>query len=273
MASLAWTRDLIMLAFALLLLVITGIRLSGSGITLMPLAGDLALMPMMLILIATISMMWALRMWSTISRRRALLCILVSLSASWVTALACLQGMARREGVFLRTSKTGSSHHRLRTALRLARWETLFAVLLYTAAGFLAASAHPPLLLILFIAVQGSVYACTPIASLWNVRAQAVPAPEFRRRFEEGRLRHTRRVRPSLTMAGRVGAVVLAVVVGGATAAIVAPDRLVPVGVVGHVGVTTPGRTPAAGVRPSTGAAAAPTTGTGRPVNSATPAR
>ena len=44
-----------------------------------------------------------------------LLALLISLSAAWITALACIEGMSRREGVFLRTSKTGSTHHRLRT--------------------------------------------------------------------------------------------------------------------------------------------------------------
>src|SRR3984893_16205569 len=169
MASLAWTRDLIMLVFAVLLLVITGMRLSGSGFALMPLSGDLTLLPMSLILLSTVSMTWSRRMWTTISRRRALLAIIISLSATWITALACLQGISRREGVFLRTSKTGSNHHRLRTALRLCRGEASFALALFISAGLLAASAPPPLLLIFFICVQGTVYVCSPIASLWNL--------------------------------------------------------------------------------------------------------
>ena len=40
MASLSWSRDLMMLAFALLLLVVTALLLSGSTFALMPLTGD-----------------------------------------------------------------------------------------------------------------------------------------------------------------------------------------------------------------------------------------
>ena len=165
MASLGWFRDLLMLGFALLLLAITGLLLSGSNFALTPLGGDQSLLPMSLILIATICMMWTLRHWTPISRRT----FLPGPSSSAcppasITAIACIEGMSRREGVFLRTSKTGSEPPPAAQALRLSRWETLFAVALYTSAGLLAASHHPPILLIIIIAVQGTVYACSPIA-------------------------------------------------------------------------------------------------------------
>jgi cellulose synthase/poly-beta-1,6-N-acetylglucosamine synthase-like glycosyltransferase len=225
MACLQWTRDLLMLAFALLLLAITGLRLTGSHFALVPLAGDKSLLPMSLILVATIGMTWALRYWTTMSHRRALLCLVLSLSASWVTALACIEGMARRDGVFLRTSKTGSSHHRLRTALRLSRWEALLAVGLYTSAGLLAAAANPPLLLIFIISFQGTVYLCAPIVSLWNLRAQRVPAHAYRHRFEQQRLRQASRGRPFRVL-GPVTAALFAVGVGGITGAFIAPATL-----------------------------------------------
>jgi len=240
MASLAWTRDLMMFAFALLLLLITGLRLSGSRFALMPLAGSRSLLPMALIVVATVCMTWTLRHWTTISRRRALLSLVVSLSASWITALACIEGMSRREGVFLRTSKTGSSHHRLRTAIRLCRWEALLSVALYTSAALLASSSHPALLLIFIISLQGTVYACAPIASLWNLRAQLVPAHEYRRRFEERRLRQARRRRPSFRVAGLTAALVLALVAGVTTAVLAAPDQLLPGDAVHHGRVVLP---------------------------------
>ena len=63
MASLGWFRDLMMLGFALVLLVVTGLVLSGSSFALMPLGGNRSLMPMSLIIIATICMTWTLRHW------------------------------------------------------------------------------------------------------------------------------------------------------------------------------------------------------------------
>ena len=71
MASLGWFRDLLMFAFTALLLVIAGLLVSGSKFVLMPLAGDKSLLPMSLIVIATICMTWTLRDWTTVSRRRA----------------------------------------------------------------------------------------------------------------------------------------------------------------------------------------------------------
>jgi hypothetical protein len=228
MASLGWFRDLMMLAFALLLLVVTGLTLSGSDFVVMPIAGKMALLPMSLIIIATICMTWTLRYWTTISWRRALKGIVISLSASWITALACIQGLTRKEGVFLRTSKTGAAGGaRLRKALRISRVETLLAAALFTAVGLLVAFADPPPLLLFIIGLQGLVYVCAPVAALWNLRAQRVPAHEYRRRFDERRVRQAHRA-PSFVTVGFAAALLLAVVSGAAIAVFAAPDKLVP---------------------------------------------
>ncbi len=226
MASLGWTRDLLMLVFALLLLAITALQVSGSHLALTPLSGDKALYPLSLILVATICMQWTLRYWTTMSRRRALLGLVISLSACWITALACIEGIARRDGVFLRTSKTGISHHRLRKALRLCRFESTLALALYASAGLLATRRHPPVVLVVLIAFQGTVYACAPIASLWNLRAQLVPAHVYRRRFEQRRFRQASRVRPAFRLLGAATAAAVVLGVGGMAGVFVAPVTL-----------------------------------------------
>jgi hypothetical protein len=236
MGSLGWFRDLLMLAFALLLLVVSGLLLSGSGFALMALGGDRSLLPMSLIVIATICMTWTLRHWTTISMRRALLALVISLSASWITALACVQGMSRREGVFLRTSKTGSTHRRIRTAFRLSRWETLLAVALFVSAGLLSASRHVPIFLTVILCIQGAVYLCSPISSFWNLRAQRVPGFEYRRRFEERRRHAANRLRPSFRPIG-IAALLLALLVGLAAAMFAAPARLLPATKTQHIRV------------------------------------
>jgi cellulose synthase/poly-beta-1,6-N-acetylglucosamine synthase-like glycosyltransferase len=238
MGCMGWTRDLMMFGFALLLLAIAGLRITGSHFAITPLAGDRSLLPMSLILIATICMMWTLRYWTTMSHRRALLCLVISLSAGWITALACIEGMARKDGVFLRTSKSGSTHHRIRTALRLSRLETLLSGALYSSAGLLATLSHPPLLLIFIMSLQGTVYLCAPIASLWNLRAQRVPVLTYRRRFEERRLRQARRRWPLSRVLGPVTATLLALGVGGVTSAFVAPAALLRATVVHHKAIS-----------------------------------
>ncbi len=252
MACMSWFRDLLMVVFALLLLVITGLLLSGSHFALMPLAGDKSLLPLSLIIIATICMMWTLRHWTSISHRRSLLALVISWSASWVTALACVEGMARREGVFLRTAKTGSAPHPLRTALRVSRWEGLLAAALFASAALLAINAHPPILLIVIVSLQGIVYCCSPLASLWNLRAERVSRAEFRRRFAEKRARDARRVRPLFGVVRVASILVAALLVGAAFAAVAAPVRLQPGTTSTHSHGKRPAGTPVRTVRPPT---------------------
>jgi hypothetical protein len=225
MASLGWFRDLMMLAFALLLLVVTVLLLSDSTFALMPLSGNSSLLPMSLIIVATICMAWTLRHWTTISWRRAGKALVISLSASWITALACIQGLSYREGVFRRTSKKLSTEHQLRTALRLCRFETLLAVALFTAAGLLIAFVGPPWLLILIIVLQGGVYLSSPVAAFWNLRAQRIPGDVYRRRHARREHRRPRR-RPSFATVGFAGALFLAVVAGATIAVAAAPHKL-----------------------------------------------
>jgi cellulose synthase/poly-beta-1,6-N-acetylglucosamine synthase-like glycosyltransferase len=239
MASLGWFRDLMMLGFALLLLVVTGLLVTNADFALMPLRGNMSLLPMSLIIVATICMTWTLRHWTTMSWRRAFKGLLISLSASWITALACVQGLTHREGVFLRTSKTGSTHRPLRTALRLSRIETLLSVALYISAALLIARGNPPILLVLIILVQGTVYACAPAAALWNVFARRVPAAEYRRRYAERQRRDARRPARSFATVGFAGALFLAAVTGVLIAVFAAPTKLVrvPAATVGQVHV------------------------------------
>jgi hypothetical protein len=215
-----------MLAFTLLLLVITGLLLSGSSFAIIPLGGNRSLMPISLIIVATITMMWTLRHWTDMSRRRALLSLLISLSTTRVIAIACLEGIARRDGVFLRTSKAGGNKHRIRTALRLSRWESLLAGLLYASAGLLATLRHPPLLLIAIVSLQGTVYLCGPIAALWNLRAQRVAASEYRRRFHEQRVRLATRRRTWSRIPSVAAASLLTLCAGGLAGALFGPVSL-----------------------------------------------
>jgi hypothetical protein len=248
MASLGWFRDLLMFGFTLLLLVIAGLLVSGSNFALMPLAGEKSLLPMSLIIVATVCMTWTLRHWTTITRRRAVMSLIVSLSASWITALACIEGMSRREGVFLRTSKTGSTHRPLRTAFRLTRWETSLSLALFVAAALLSNLRHPPLLLIFILSLQGLVYLCAPITSLWNLRARLVEPAEFRSRHEAKLARQASVRRRSFRIVRPVVAVFAAALVGGGIAVLAAPGETVPNPPTQHARVAPADQAPGASV-------------------------
>jgi hypothetical protein len=198
--------------------------------------GSRSLLPLSLIIIATICMLWTLRLWTTMSFKRALLSLVISLSVTWVVALGCLEGMARRDAVFLRTSKV-AGRRRIRSALRLTRVETTLAVALYVGAGLLATSHHPSWLLVSIIALQATVYLCGPIASVWNLWAVGVPAPEYLQRFEKRRARADRRRRSwaqFLPRPAAAGAALTALCAGGVASAFLAPVPLLHTAVTRH---------------------------------------
>ena len=222
MASVGWFRDLLMLAFSLLLLAITGLLASGSGFAIAPLDGKLSLLPMSLIIIATVCMMFTQRHWTTLSFRRAVLSLVISLAVTWVIARGCIEGAARRDGVFLRTSKSGGRRTIL-TALKLTRWETGLAVALYLCVGLLADLRHKPWLLIFLVFVQATVYLCAPITAVWNFRAQGARSQARQRGYAERRLRAARRRRTRSLVPRPAAAAVTALCIGGVASAFVAP--------------------------------------------------
>jgi cellulose synthase/poly-beta-1,6-N-acetylglucosamine synthase-like glycosyltransferase len=226
MASLSWFRDLVMLAFSLLLLVVTGLLVAQSDFAVAPLDGERSLLPLSFILIATIAMFSTLLNWTTLSYRRALMSLVISLSVTWIIARGCIEGVARRDGVFLRTSKASGSRTVL-AALLLTKWETALAVALFVCAGMLAAVRHGPWLLIGLIVVQATIYLCGPIAAVWNLAAQAGSEEAYRRRFAARRERAQRRRRAAWAPFPRPAAAALtAVCVGGIASAFVAPVSL-----------------------------------------------
>ena len=99
MASLGWFRDLLMVAFSLLLLVITGLLVTNSSFAVSPMDGARSLLPLSLIIIASITNMYMLRLWTTMLYRRALFSLAISLSVTWVIALGCIEGLIRRDAV------------------------------------------------------------------------------------------------------------------------------------------------------------------------------
>jgi hypothetical protein len=126
----------------------------------------------------------------------------------------------------------------------------LLAVLLYVCAALLARIAHPPLLLIFIICLQGTVYLCAPIAALWNLRAQRVPATEYRERYHERLVRMTREHRWSVRIAAPIAALLLTAATGVGFALLAAPTDTA--ATPQHIGVGTSSQ-------PSAPSAAAPT--------------
>ena len=126
LSGLQWMNDLIYLGFTLVLLTTAALLLTKGRVGIRPLLGAAVLLPSALLASGLLRAMWALRRRMGIGTRRALLAFANWLSVSWTVSLACLQGLIRSEGVFLRTPKSAEQHGLL-SAMWAARTETVLA--------------------------------------------------------------------------------------------------------------------------------------------------
>jgi hypothetical protein len=188
LGGLQWLNDLVYLGFTVVLLV-TAALLAGTGrVGLRPLLGVAVLLPAALLTSGLVRALWALRRRTGIGLGRALLAFANWLALSWTVALACVQGLVRSRGVFLRTPKQAEGQ-RLVNALWAARAETLLAVALWGAAGLLAAWRRPGALLLGLLVWQGVVYASAPFMAWMNLHTRLSAQLERRRRTERLRER------------------------------------------------------------------------------------
>jgi hypothetical protein len=210
--GLQWMNDLVLLGFALVLLAVSGVLLAGSTVPIRPLVGPTILLPGALLATGLIRAVWALRLQTRITVGRALLAFVSWLSLSLTVARACLQGLVRSEGVFMRTPKTGDAEG-LGAALKAAIPETLLGLSLWGCAVALAAAAHPTALLLSLIVWQGAVYLSSPYMARLAQRARLTPELQRRRRSEDLRDRLARRAlfgTVGVSLAGAVFAIVVA---------------------------------------------------------------
>jgi hypothetical protein len=188
LSGLQWFNDLVNLAFSVVLLSMGAVFLTGGEVGLRPLDGAVVMLPVAIIASGLIRAMWSLRVRTGISVRRTLLAFANWLSLSWTVSLACVQGLLRAEGVFMRTPKT-SEGHRLISALWSARAESLIAAVIWVTGGLVVASGNANAFVAVLFAWQGSVYACAPFMSWLNQHTELSAQLERRRRSEARRER------------------------------------------------------------------------------------
>jgi cellulose synthase/poly-beta-1,6-N-acetylglucosamine synthase-like glycosyltransferase len=212
--GLQWTNDLILLGFTLVLAVVGALLLSGSSVAIRPLIGPTILLPATLLTVGLLRAVWALRMRTRISYPRALFAFINWLSLSWTVAFACIQGLIRREGVFMRTPKSEDDRS-LWAAIVSARTELFLTVVMWGLAGALAVTTNATWLLIGLLSWQGFVYASAPMMSWLDEHEHLTPELELRRRTESRRERIAALARPvAIGSLGTVlaGAAVFAIV-------------------------------------------------------------
>jgi cellulose synthase/poly-beta-1,6-N-acetylglucosamine synthase-like glycosyltransferase len=178
-----WLSDPITLCFTIA--VLAGLALIGLGqIRDATLLGNTALLlAPVLILTSLLRFAWALRTRAGCSWRDAMDGLTVLLGLSWTTSIACLEGLVRRGGVFLRTPKQGGGGPTLLDSFRVTAGELWVAgICLASLIGLAARDRLPesfaPLALGVLLAWNGVVYLSSLQASLWS---HGEPGPETTR--------------------------------------------------------------------------------------------
>jgi cellulose synthase/poly-beta-1,6-N-acetylglucosamine synthase-like glycosyltransferase len=218
LGSVQWMNDLVYFGFTIVLITSAIILINEGPLGLRPLYGAAVLLPITLIISGVVRALWAVRLRTGISLRRSVLAFVNWLALSWTVAIACVQGLTRRHGVFLRTPKTDDDH-RVLAALWSARTETFWAVLLWTLAIVAAINGRATLFVLVLFLWQGVVYASAPYMSWLNQHTVLSGELERRRRTEWLRERSTVLTTASVGALGGAavaGAVALIIGFGGA---------------------------------------------------------
>ena len=197
LSGIQWFSDVLTLGFTALLLVTGALLVAGHPLQLPVLGTTLAVVPLSLWGMGLARTLWALRATRRCTWGEAIGALMVLWSLSWVVALACLQGVRQRNGVFLRTPKVGKAP--VLRALRSTLSETFLAamcwllgtlVLLHAgqvpAVGTSWVWSATTIALGVCALVQGATYATAPILCLLSLRTEGV-ARTARRAYDAER--------------------------------------------------------------------------------------
>jgi cellulose synthase/poly-beta-1,6-N-acetylglucosamine synthase-like glycosyltransferase/ketosteroid isomerase-like protein len=173
--GLQWLNDPATFGFTILLLLGTISLLVARSLFVQPLAGAVLFVPLLFVFMGGTRFLWALRRRIGCTLYEAAGAFTILLGLTWVVTLACVLGLSKREGVFLRTPKkrTGTDPWH---AFRIVSQETALAVICFVAAGalgFRLAFAPYAWLMVGLLLWQGVIYSSAPRASLWSVESEA----------------------------------------------------------------------------------------------------
>ncbi len=216
LGGLQWLNDPMTFAFTILLLIGAGVSLFANSLFLQPLAPAVMIVPFLFIFVGVGRFLWALRVRLRCGLRRAWSAFTVLMGLTWVVTLACVLGLVKQRGVFLRTPKkrTGADPWH---ALRIVLHESALSVACLAAGAALLAAGDTPTLhagvmsgLLLW---QSVIYLSAPVCSAWGHRSEKrAMHPEFLRSSQST----GERISSMITGRGTVWAIagVIAVAVG-----------------------------------------------------------
>jgi len=175
-----WFTDALNLIFAAFLVLGGLFSIFLGQLTVRPMTGTLVVLPALFLILGLWRFTWVLRNKLNLTWVMAFRSMYSYFSLGWTVSLACLQGLIQKEGVFLRTPKTGS-RSKVWRSLVVTRWEMLIG-LICAVVGILAFAAHPEirtLLLGSLLVWQASLYLSAPYFSLLSASdTLTLPSPK-----------------------------------------------------------------------------------------------
>ncbi len=174
MGGLQWLNDPATFAFTVLLLLGTGALVVAHSLFIQPLAPAVMIVPFLFIFVGVSRFLWALRIRVGCGLRRAAAAFGILTALTWVVTVACVLGLVKKHGVFLRTPKkrTGADPWH---AVRIVTHEVVLVGLCVVAGvALLASGARTAHVWVMsgLLGWQGLVYLSAPVNSLLGHRSE-----------------------------------------------------------------------------------------------------
>jgi cellulose synthase/poly-beta-1,6-N-acetylglucosamine synthase-like glycosyltransferase len=170
LGGLQWLNDPVTFGFTVLLLLGSASLVIGQSLFVQPLAGAVLVVPFLFVFMGVSRFLWALRNRLDCSLREAGSAFTILLSLTWVVTLACVLGLSKKRGVFLRTPKKRSGVDRWHL-WRIVFQETVLATLCLAVAVVLSLrlpQASYAWLMVGLLVWQGVIYSSAIRASVWS---------------------------------------------------------------------------------------------------------
>lgn len=171
--GLQWFTDVLNLIFGVFLTLGAISAIFYGWFSVRPIVNTLLIIPAVFLLLHMWRFLWVLRHALQLPMKVALRSMYSFFSLGWAVSLACVQGLIRDKGVFLRTPKSKGRSRTLR-ALRATQWESLIGAtfLTFGAGALVVRPSFLTLWLAILLAWQASLFLSAPYFSLLSVQAK-----------------------------------------------------------------------------------------------------
>lgn len=175
LGGLQWLNDPVTFGFTILLLLGSASLLIAHSLFIQPLVGAVLVVPFLFVFMGVSRFLWALRRRLSCTLPEAASAFTILLSLTWVVTLACVLGLVKERGEFLRTPKKRTRGDRWHV-WRIVSQETLLAGLCFATA--LALSTRLPYaryawLMVGLLVWQGVIYISALRASVWSSASES----------------------------------------------------------------------------------------------------